>query len=148
MACFFGVRVLDEEDQIGLMGRVLLCTDQADSAQARLLEHKPQQGFVYPVPGDASGCYRTNPVSNNSTGLLQGFKSMAVHTLVFQFDVDALHPFLPRSEKGLVFTSRSDTSLVKSYGLRKEVITSYTTPAANTQLNSFCLEQFWWSSGS
>ena len=34
-------------------------------------------------------------------------------------------PFLLRSDNGLVFTSRSDTALVKSYGLRQEFITPY-----------------------
>ncbi|MGD9760789.1 MAG: DDE-type integrase/transposase/recombinase, partial [Comamonas sp.] len=32
-------------------------------------------------------------------------------------------PFLLRSDNGLVFTSRSFTSLVRSYGLRQEFIT-------------------------
>lgn len=32
-------------------------------------------------------------------------------------------PFLLRSDNGLVFTSRSHTRLVKSYGLRQEFIT-------------------------
>jgi len=36
------------------------------------------------------------------------------------------HPFLLRSDNGLVFTSRSYTALVKSYGLRQEFITPYT----------------------
>lgn len=35
-------------------------------------------------------------------------------------------PFLLRSDNGLVFTSRSYTTLVKSYGLRQEFITPYT----------------------
>jgi len=34
-------------------------------------------------------------------------------------------PFLPRSDNGLVFTSRSYTALVKSYGLQQEFITPY-----------------------
>lgn len=34
-------------------------------------------------------------------------------------------PFLLRSDNGLVFTSRSYTSLVKSYGLQQEFITPY-----------------------
>jgi len=34
-------------------------------------------------------------------------------------------PFLLRSYKGLVFTSRSYTALVKSYGLQQEFITPY-----------------------
>ncbi|MBP7581037.1 MAG: transposase family protein, partial [Vogesella sp.] len=36
-------------------------------------------------------------------------------------------PFLLRSDNGLVFTSRSYTALVKSYGLQQEFITPYTT---------------------
>ena len=35
-------------------------------------------------------------------------------------------PFLLRSDNGLVFTSRSYTALVKSYGLKQEFITPYT----------------------
>ena len=35
-------------------------------------------------------------------------------------------PFLLRSDNGLVFTSRSYTALVKSYGLQQEFITPYT----------------------
>ncbi|MDH0202121.1 DDE-type integrase/transposase/recombinase [Comamonas aquatica] len=35
------------------------------------------------------------------------------------------HPFLLRSDNGLVFTSRSYTALVKSYGLQQEFITPY-----------------------
>ncbi|MGC1816320.1 MAG: IS3 family transposase [Casimicrobiaceae bacterium] len=35
-------------------------------------------------------------------------------------------PFLLRSDNGLVFTSRSYTALVRSYGLRKEFITPHT----------------------
>ena len=35
-------------------------------------------------------------------------------------------PFLLRSDNGLVFTSRSFTALVKSYGLQQEFITPYT----------------------
>lgn len=114
------------------MRRVLLCVDQANSAQARLLKHKPQQAFAYPGPGEASGCYKTNPVSNKSTGKLQGFHSMAVHILVFQCDVDALHPLLLCLGNGLVVTGRSDTALVRSYSLRQEAITSSPTPPANT----------------
>ena len=34
-------------------------------------------------------------------------------------------PFLLRSDNGLVFTSRSYTALVKSYGLQQEFITPY-----------------------
>jgi len=34
-------------------------------------------------------------------------------------------PFLLRSDSGLVFTSRSYTALVKSYGLQQEFITPY-----------------------
>lgn len=34
-------------------------------------------------------------------------------------------PLLPRSDNGLVFTSRSYTALVKSYGLQQEFITPY-----------------------
>ena len=34
-------------------------------------------------------------------------------------------PFLLRSDNGLVFTSRSYTALVKSYGLRQKFITPY-----------------------
>ena len=34
-------------------------------------------------------------------------------------------PFLLRSDNGLVFTSRSYTALVRSYGLQQEFITSY-----------------------
>jgi putative transposase len=34
-------------------------------------------------------------------------------------------PFLLRSDNGLVFTSRSFTGLVKSYGLRQEFITPH-----------------------
>ncbi len=34
-------------------------------------------------------------------------------------------PFLLRSDNGLVFTSRSYTALVKSYGLQQEIITPY-----------------------
>jgi len=35
-------------------------------------------------------------------------------------------PFLLRSDNGLVFTSRSYTALVRSYGLRQEFITPHT----------------------
>jgi putative transposase len=35
------------------------------------------------------------------------------------------HPFLLRSDNGLVFTSRSYTTLVRSYGLQQEFITPY-----------------------
>jgi putative transposase len=35
------------------------------------------------------------------------------------------HPFLLRSDNGLVLTSRSYTGLVKSYGLQQEFITPY-----------------------
>ena len=35
-------------------------------------------------------------------------------------------PFLLRSDNGLVFTSRSYTALVKSYGLKQDLITPYT----------------------
>ncbi len=35
------------------------------------------------------------------------------------------HPFLLRSDNGLVFTSHSYTALVKSYGLQQEFITPY-----------------------
>jgi putative transposase len=35
------------------------------------------------------------------------------------------HPFLLRSDNGLVFASRSYTALVKSYGLQQEFITPY-----------------------
>jgi putative transposase len=34
-------------------------------------------------------------------------------------------PFLLRSDNGLIFTSRSYTALVKSYGLQQEFITPY-----------------------
>lgn len=34
-------------------------------------------------------------------------------------------PFLPRSDNGLVFTSRSFTALVRSYGLKQEFITPH-----------------------
>lgn len=34
-------------------------------------------------------------------------------------------PFLLRSDNGLVFTSRSYTALVRSYGLRQEFITPH-----------------------
>jgi putative transposase len=34
-------------------------------------------------------------------------------------------PFLLRSDNGLVFSSRSYTALVRSYGLRQEFITPY-----------------------
>ena len=43
-------------------------------------------------------------------------------------------PFLLRSDNGLVFTSRSYTALVKSYGLKQEFITP--TPRSRTA---------WWS---
>ena len=42
-------------------------------------------------------------------------------------------PFLLRSENGLGFTSRSDTALVKSYGLQQEFITPY-SPEQNTMV--------------
>ena len=35
------------------------------------------------------------------------------------------HPFLLRSDNGLIFTSLSYTALVKSYGLQQEFITPY-----------------------
>jgi putative transposase len=38
-------------------------------------------------------------------------------------------PFLLRSDNGLVFTSRSYTALVRSYGLRQEFITPHTPEA-------------------
>jgi len=50
------------------------------------------------------------------------------HALIARFGtlgrVDA--PFLLRSDNGLVFTSRSYTALVRSYGLRQEFITPHT----------------------
>lgn len=45
-------------------------------------------------------------------------------------------PFLLRSDNGLVFTSRSYTALVKSYGLQQEFITPY-TPQQNGLVERF-----------
>lgn len=42
-------------------------------------------------------------------------------------------PFHPRSDNGLVFTSRSYTALVKSYCLRQEFITPY-SPEQNSMV--------------
>ena len=46
------------------------------------------------------------------------------------------NPFLLRSDNGLVFTSRSYTGLVKSYGLKQEFITPY-TPQQNGLIERF-----------
>jgi len=35
------------------------CIDPAVSAQARLLKHKPRQGFAYQEPGGAVDCYKS-----------------------------------------------------------------------------------------
>jgi putative transposase len=46
-------------------------------------------------------------------------------------------PLLLRSDYGLVFTSRSYTALVRSYGLRQEFITPH-TPEQKANV-SYCL---------
>lgn len=50
------------------------------------------------------------------------------HALIARFGTlgRVTSPFLLRSDNGLVFTSRSYTALVRSYGLRQEFITPYT----------------------
>lgn len=49
------------------------------------------------------------------------------HALIARFGTlgQVPNPFLLRSDNGLVFTSRSYTALVRSYGLRQEFITPY-----------------------
>ncbi len=55
-------------------------------------------------------------------------ESALEHALINRFGCLGRVPqrFLLRSDNGLVFTSRSYTALVKSYGLRQEFITPYT----------------------
>ncbi len=55
-------------------------------------------------------------------------ESTLEHALINRFGCLGRVPqrFLLRSDNGLVFTSRSYTALVKSYGLRQEFITRYT----------------------
>lgn len=38
---------------------IVFCIDPAVSAQARLLKHKPQQGFAYRGLGEAAGGYKS-----------------------------------------------------------------------------------------
>ncbi len=56
-------------------------------------------------------------------------ESALEHALINRFGCLGRLPqrFLLRSDNGLVFTSRSYTALVKSYGLQEEFITPYTT---------------------
>jgi putative transposase len=55
-------------------------------------------------------------------------ESALEHALIARFGTlgKVPQPFLLRSDNGLVFTSRSYTALVRSYGLRQEFITPYT----------------------
>ena len=55
-------------------------------------------------------------------------ESALEHALINRFGCLGRVPqrFLLRSDNGLVFTSRSYTALVKSYGLQQEFITPYT----------------------
>lgn len=49
------------------------------------------------------------------------------HALIARFGILGKVPneFLLRSDNGLIFTSRSYTSLVRSYGMKQEFITPY-----------------------
>lgn len=60
------------------------CNDPAISAQFRPLIGIAQRVFSFPKPGEVFGCYKTESSQQSSACMLNGLKSMAMHTLLFE----------------------------------------------------------------